>query len=445
MSLLTAGKNFANRLGRGAKTSLAAVGFVTVAGLSADAWSTRKFVQEEAKEKKRVLMLPFYKLKLVNKQDKVAWLQSKGSDDAVEEMEVQELVDLIHEASSDPQVVAIYGEFGHGRQLSAGMADTEEIRTALRVFRESHRVHREPNLSHEPYLERNKKEKKRLFAYADSFEGLGPENKDYYLASMFTHIHLQEKGMLGLNGMSTSVPFLRDSLKKYGVQCHVYKHGDYKNAPNSLTEAGFTKAHKENVKNYLKAINFGLTDDIAVSRKLPFSWDAWQIIHDSGSLTSNAAQKIGLIDYASKRSPLDDLLALQQTKDEKEKTRIKSQWGAATDLESFRADEKVSLSEYKSIVAQRRTMEHRKWLIYSRLRDACKKYPMVKDALETVGLAAAPPNLNIAEVSYLVLCYSTVNLFSSCAAFNISWHLPSGCIYKGKGRCHFRKSCTSTY
>lgn len=75
--------------------------------------------------------------------------------------------------------------------------------------------------------------------------------KGYYLASIFNYIHLQQLGNLNLWGISSSVPFLKDALEKnFGgakVKVNVFRHGIYKNAPNSLTESGFTKPHKENV------------------------------------------------------------------------------------------------------------------------------------------------------------------------------------------------------
>lgn len=127
MSLLKTGGAVARKVASATKTSLAVVGFATsVASLSL-LWQTKKFVAEEAKEKKRVLVLPFHSLKLVNSHDRLSWLQSRGTD-SVQEIQVQDLVNIIHEAASDPSIVAIFGEFGHGRSFSAGAADAEEIR-----------------------------------------------------------------------------------------------------------------------------------------------------------------------------------------------------------------------------------------------------------------------------------------------------------------------------
>lgn len=161
-------KAAAGRVGSAAKTSLAVVGFATtVAGVST-IWQTRRFIAEESKEKKRVLVLPFHSLRLVEKSDRFSWMESRGSD-SVQEIEVQDFVDTLHEAASDLSIMAIYGEFGGGRSLSAGAADLEEIRNALRVFRESHRKHSEPNLSYDPVLQRQSNSSPRpLYCYTVS-------------------------------------------------------------------------------------------------------------------------------------------------------------------------------------------------------------------------------------------------------------------------------------
>lgn len=121
-------KNGLTRAGRIARTSFAVVGFVTVSALSVKAWESMKFSEDEKEEKKRVLVLPFHNLKLVNKADRLSWLKSQGDGDPVVEIEVHRLVNLIHEAAKDPSIVALYGKFGHGRGFAGGLAEAEEIR-----------------------------------------------------------------------------------------------------------------------------------------------------------------------------------------------------------------------------------------------------------------------------------------------------------------------------
>jgi len=299
---------------------------------------------------------------MVNKQEKISWLASWGASDNIQEIEVQELVDLIHDAAADSNIKAIFGEFGRGRTFMGGAADLEEIRNALRVFQESHRVHNEPNLSYEPVLQRNSNNSPRLlYAYADSFESPDkPENPDYFLASQFTHIHLQKQGCLNLFGYSASIPFFREFLEKHNVKVHVYKHGPFKNAPNSFTESRFNKPHKENIETYLFALNDYMFEDIVTAREglQYFEPETWKMIQNSVTFTAVSAKTMGFADYTPDRSPLDALLAFNQPDlKEKEKESLKAKWGGKTDLEHFAAEKELSLSEYRAVLSKRKRLK----------------------------------------------------------------------------------------
>ena len=249
---------FVRRVGGRIKTSLAVVGFAAVAGLYLEYKNITS--SEKDDKKKKVLVVPFHRLQLVERKNQGFPSELSKFDidkeDRVVEMEVRELVDLIHSAAMDPEIVALYGIFGHGSLLSkAGWADLEEVRNALRVFRQSHRRHPEPNLSHQMRVI-PRVESKPLYAYADTFASLmDPANKEYYIASQFTHIHLQNKGELNLFGLLSEQFFLRGLLEKYGILLHVFKHGQYKNAPNMFTESRLNRAHRENVTNIVEGIN----------------------------------------------------------------------------------------------------------------------------------------------------------------------------------------------
>lgn len=261
---------------------------------------TRTFPSvDSAEQKKKVLVIPFNRLDLKDKHTGgIESLKEIGpeTEDRPIRLEVKELVDLIHSAAADPNIVCLYGIFGHGSTLpSAGWADLEEVRNALKVFREVHRAHSEPNFG-QAANHAVPNESKPLYAYTDTFSSLtDPGNKEYYLASIFTHLHLQQNGELNLFGMMTQQLFLRELLDKHGVKLHVFKQGKYKNFPNMFTEKKFTIAHKENVKNILEGINASACSDITASRSMALldSWlmktdesELWRRIHQSGTFPS---------------------------------------------------------------------------------------------------------------------------------------------------------------
>jgi hypothetical protein len=121
------------RAGRSLKTSLASVGAVTTAvGLYL---VYQEQTKEENEKKKQVLYIPFDRLKLVEQKDpKNQFFSALVKDDASAQrplvMTVREVVDAIHTAAADPNVVALYGTFGN--MPTAGWSDLEEVRNALR-------------------------------------------------------------------------------------------------------------------------------------------------------------------------------------------------------------------------------------------------------------------------------------------------------------------------
>jgi hypothetical protein len=76
---------------------------------------------------------------------------------------------MIHAAAKDPSIVSLYGIFGHDFRFEAGWAQVEEVRDALKVWREAKRTHPEPNLNCSQDVIRPCDEKaKPSFAYAVS-------------------------------------------------------------------------------------------------------------------------------------------------------------------------------------------------------------------------------------------------------------------------------------
>ena len=104
------------------------------------------------------------------------------------------------------------------------LAHIEEIRNAVRIFNESHRVHREPNVNHNPVfaMMRNGNPKP-SYAFGHGFSW-----NEYFLASSFSYVTLQARGNLSLFGTATTNVFLGGMFDKYGIKAHVFRHGEYK-------------------------------------------------------------------------------------------------------------------------------------------------------------------------------------------------------------------------
>jgi len=321
-------------------------------------------------------------------------LTAKDGDEGTMEVEIRELVDVIHAAAADPDIVALYGTFGHGFGFQCGgYAHVEEVRNAIRVFNESHRRHYD-------YVYQGKgdnskypdgicelKEKdappmqKLSYAFADTFDNPSdPGNKEYFLASAFSQVHMQPRGNMNLFGVSISNFFLADAFNKYGIKAHVFKHGKYKTAPNTATESGYTKAHLENTTSILDSINGTVYALISQSRALApvFDKSAWKDIHDFGTMTADNAQEIKLVDYLPQVNPLFDLVNMNKIKEKSESLREK--WGALLKEDGFRADELLSLPQYSARLRKKKKWQTRKGQMYEKFTNAAAR----SSALETV-------------------------------------------------------------
>lgn len=348
-------------------------------------------VANDPSHSKKVLVLPFYKMKLVEESKRnFRSLLSNGSTsgDKSIEMPVDEVVNLIHKAAGDPDIVALYGVLGHGGGFSTGgWAHVEEIRNALLVFRQSHRIHHEPGKNPEDEKSRPPKP---LFLYSNTFaaptSGGGADMKEYYLASAFTKLHLQPQGDLNLFGLHTTNTFYRDFLARYGITVHVWKHGLYKNFANQFTHSYYTKEHGQNVANILQQINSHICHGIYFSRQNLKNYEYtpfWKMVSEAGSFPAEMAQKIGFVDFLPKLNPLDDLLehnkATTEASDANETTTeatddddaaiLVKKWDGATDLQGFPAHRQISITDYARELKEKKAKEARNGAFFTQVKE----------------------------------------------------------------------------
>ena len=124
-----------------------------------------------------------------------------GRDDA-DTVSLRALLGAIHNAADDKRIGGIFlsGSFTP-QDYGAGFAALKEVREALLDFRKS---------------------KKPVIAYL-----VGPNTRDYYLASVAETIYLNPFGEMDLPGMATTPTFFKGALDKYGVGVQVVRHGKY--------------------------------------------------------------------------------------------------------------------------------------------------------------------------------------------------------------------------
>ena len=107
-----------------------------------------------------------------------------------------------------------------------------------------------------------RKSGKKAFAYLE-YAG----EREYYIATACDQVFLMPGASLDINGLATYEVFLRGTLDKIGLYPDILHIGDYKTAYNSLTEKGYTAAHREATESMTRDLYEQLVQGIAEGRQ----------------------------------------------------------------------------------------------------------------------------------------------------------------------------------
>jgi protease-4 len=129
-------------------------------------------------------------------------------------------------------------------------------------------------------------------------------DREYYLASAADKVYLLPTSPLDLTGVASYEIFLRGALDKIGAYPDFLHIGDYKTAPNQLTETGFTPAHREMAESLNRDMYEQLIRGIAEGRGK--SVDEVRLLVDQGPFLPEEALRQGLIDDLAYEDQLDD-------------------------------------------------------------------------------------------------------------------------------------------
>lgn len=178
---------------------------------------------------------------------------------------LRDAVAAIHRAAADPRVAGMIAQVQFPASPPAAV---QELREAITAFSAA-----KPSL-----------------AWAETYPG----TLSYYLASAFREVWMQPSGSVGLIGFASNATFLRDALRKAGIEAQFVARGEYKSAANLFTEDGFTEAHREAVTRMLESLQGQVWPAIAESRKL--DPDALDALADRAPLLREDAVSSGLVD-----------------------------------------------------------------------------------------------------------------------------------------------------
>lgn len=194
--------------------------------------------------------------------------------------DLTETLQLLWQAAEDPRVVGLYVEIGDD---DGGLARVQELRQAIKRFRGKGKF---------------------AIGFAEGLGGNGDHFGDYYLASALDQIWLQPSGGFTVLGLAVETPFLRNGLDKLGIKVEGGKRWEYKSAPDSFTENGYTPAARENLQQLIDGLYGQFIDDVSRERKIA-PVKLRQLI-DAAPFEADRALKEGLVDKLGYRADAMD-------------------------------------------------------------------------------------------------------------------------------------------
>jgi protease IV len=154
---------------------------------------------------------------------------------------LNEILNNIKKAATDKKITGILIENGI---FSPGWATTDEIRNALKKFRESGKF---------------------VISYSDYVL----TQEGYFLSTAANNIYINPGTMIDFKGLSGEVMFYKKALEKIGVEVQVIRHGKFKGAVEPFILDEMSKENREQIKDYVGSIWNHVVSDISTSRKIP--------------------------------------------------------------------------------------------------------------------------------------------------------------------------------
>ena len=170
--------------------------------------------------------------------DPLTAIQGNGLE--IRSLGIYSAIRAINIAAADPAVKFI---FMKPDGVMGGMAQIEELRTALENFRKSGKA---------------------IVSYMEN-----PTNAGYYLASVSDKIYMtsHDGGMNMLTGASSQMIFLKDLLAKLGINVQLIRHGKYKSAGEMFIRNSASKENLEQNEAMVQSVWNSWAGLIAESRE----------------------------------------------------------------------------------------------------------------------------------------------------------------------------------
>ena len=195
---------------------------------------------------------------------------------------LNDILKNLEKAASDSKIKGVLIDNG---AMPSGWATTEEIRNALKKFREE--------------------SGKFVIAYSD----YALEQQGYYLSSIADKIYINPSSMVDFKGLRGEVMFYKKALEKIGMEVQVIRHGKFKGAVEPFILDKLSEENKAQIKDYVGSIWNHAVKMISESRGI--SEDQINDLADklAGTVATSALEN-KLVDGLLFRDQLNDTLKI---------------------------------------------------------------------------------------------------------------------------------------
>lgn len=286
--------------------------FIGMIGAIAAAGDTAPVMPKEA-----VLKIDFTEMTLAEQTaeaDPLAMLQGGGE---ITPLGIYSAINAINAAAQDPAIRYIYMK---PDAASGGFAQIQELRTALKNFRDSGKA---------------------IVSYIES-----PTNAGYYLASVSDKIYMTkyDGGMNMFNGLSSQLIFLKDALDRLGVNVQLIRHGKYKSAGEMYIRNSSSKENMEQNEAMISSMWESWSTEIAQSRDITIE-DLNAMLNDLKLNFPSDFLENGLVDELLSREELQQKLADLYVTDSYKKVNSISlaDYASIKDVPNLKATNKIAV------------------------------------------------------------------------------------------------------
>lgn len=180
-----------------------------------------------------------------------------------------DLLVKLHAASSD---TTVKGLFIRGADLGIGTARAEELRSAIKGFRDSGKF---------------------VIAHTQGTYGFSGPSAIHSISAS-EEIWIQPGTDIVAAGVTFETEFLKGLFDKIDLTPEIYAYYEYKNAPNSYNETAYTESHREALETLANSIWSTALSEIAEDRGLTVA--ELRTALESGPITADRALELKLAD-----------------------------------------------------------------------------------------------------------------------------------------------------